>query len=348
MLVGVETMAKQTGKTKSESGLERARDRIQKRMDRASERFNDRINEREERAERKAGKWEFHEEWHGGSGGGDGCCGNGMHWHSHGWSNRGGGTLGFIWPLVSSLFGVFFLFILASVFDYFGYKTGGAIGANSFFSATAAFIYANLGLLFGLMLLFGYAKWLTRRFDLLRPFKPAVKAARTTAALWVVALLFVATGIYASNAFFTWFAWFFQTQLLAVFAIFAVLAYVGFFIKMRRMRRWAEGKAEGYAFCEECGGMHFRDRKEAKRAAATASGRASAYKEEKWGGGRYRRLYRSDDNKILGGVCGGIAEYFDIDPVLVRLLWVVAALVWGVGVLAYIIAWIIIPARPRN
>ena len=56
-----------------------------------------------------------------------------------------------------------------------------------------------------------------------------------------------------------------------------------------------------------------------------------------------RRLYRSGRDKILGGVCGGIGEYLGVDPVIIRLLWIVATFAWGTGVLAYIIAWIIIP-----
>ncbi len=60
---------------------------------------------------------------------------------------------------------------------------------------------------------------------------------------------------------------------------------------------------------------------------------------------RAKRLYRSKKSKILGGVCGGLAEYFNVDPVVIRLLWVVLTLVYGVGILAYIIAWIIIPEK---
>ena len=59
-----------------------------------------------------------------------------------------------------------------------------------------------------------------------------------------------------------------------------------------------------------------------------------------------KRLYRSRKEKMLGGVCGGLAEYFDIDPVLVRILFVVAVFAGGSGVLAYIICWIIIPEQP--
>jgi len=61
-----------------------------------------------------------------------------------------------------------------------------------------------------------------------------------------------------------------------------------------------------------------------------------------------KRLYRSDTQKIIGGVCGGIGEYFDVDPVLIRIIAVMLAIGPGVGVLAYIIAWIIIPERPHD
>ncbi len=60
------------------------------------------------------------------------------------------------------------------------------------------------------------------------------------------------------------------------------------------------------------------------------------------------RLYRSNKDKILAGVCGGLGEYFKVDPVIVRLLWVVFSLVYGVGILIYIIAWIIVPVNPNQ
>ena len=60
-----------------------------------------------------------------------------------------------------------------------------------------------------------------------------------------------------------------------------------------------------------------------------------------------KRLYKSRNDKMLGGVCGGIAEYFDIDPTLVRLGWVLFCALGGSGFLAYIIAAIIIPRRPE-
>lgn len=56
-----------------------------------------------------------------------------------------------------------------------------------------------------------------------------------------------------------------------------------------------------------------------------------------------KRLYCSESNKMLCGVCGGIAEYFKIDPTLVRLGWAILTLAGGAGILSYIVAAIIIP-----
>jgi phage shock protein C len=58
-----------------------------------------------------------------------------------------------------------------------------------------------------------------------------------------------------------------------------------------------------------------------------------------------KRLYRSDSEKMIAGVCGGIAEYINLDPTMVRLLWVIFGFMGGSGILAYIIAAIIIPNR---
>lgn len=60
-----------------------------------------------------------------------------------------------------------------------------------------------------------------------------------------------------------------------------------------------------------------------------------------------RRIYRSDNDKMIAGVCGGIGEYFNIDPTLIRLAWVIISIPTALfgGLIAYIIAAIIIPTR---
>ena len=59
-----------------------------------------------------------------------------------------------------------------------------------------------------------------------------------------------------------------------------------------------------------------------------------------------KKVYRSRRDKIIGGVAGGIAEYFEIDPVWIRLLFVLMLFAGGFGLLAYLICWIIIPLEP--
>jgi len=57
-----------------------------------------------------------------------------------------------------------------------------------------------------------------------------------------------------------------------------------------------------------------------------------------------KRLYRPRTERLIGGVCSGIGHYFDTDPNLIRIIWVVLTLLSvGIGVIAYIVAWIIIP-----
>lgn len=62
-----------------------------------------------------------------------------------------------------------------------------------------------------------------------------------------------------------------------------------------------------------------------------------------------KRLYKSRDQKVLDGVCGGLAEYFHVDAVLIRVLWVILSVFVGeviFGILAYLIAMVIMPAKP--
>jgi phage shock protein C len=59
-----------------------------------------------------------------------------------------------------------------------------------------------------------------------------------------------------------------------------------------------------------------------------------------------QRLFKSEKDKVFDGVCGGIGEYLGIDPVIVRLLWILLVIFGGTGVVAYLVAMLIIPKRP--
>jgi phage shock protein C len=60
-----------------------------------------------------------------------------------------------------------------------------------------------------------------------------------------------------------------------------------------------------------------------------------------------RRLYRSRTESVIGGVCGGVAEYLDVDPSIVRILWAILGLVTGgIFVVLYVVMWIVVPEAP--
>ena len=59
--------------------------------------------------------------------------------------------------------------------------------------------------------------------------------------------------------------------------------------------------------------------------------------------GVQRRIFRNPNDKLVGGVCSGLGNYFDIDPVIIRLIWAASIIMAGFGIIAYVIAWIVIP-----
>lgn len=61
-----------------------------------------------------------------------------------------------------------------------------------------------------------------------------------------------------------------------------------------------------------------------------------------------KRLYKIEQGKMVAGVCGGIAEYFELDPTLVRLAWVIFTALGGSGIIAYILCAAIFPQKPEE
>ncbi|MFC2134871.1 PspC domain-containing protein [Bacteroidota bacterium] len=61
-----------------------------------------------------------------------------------------------------------------------------------------------------------------------------------------------------------------------------------------------------------------------------------------------KRLYRSREDKVIAGVCGGVAEYFNTDPIWIRLAAVVLLFIHGIGLILYILAWVLVPENPNQ
>jgi phage shock protein C len=87
--------------------------------------------------------------------------------------------------------------------------------------------------------------------------------------------------------------------------------------------------ADGSNFCYNCGAM--------QAANSTAAGCTAR-----------KRLVRSTNDKKIAGVAAGLADYFDLDPTIIRLVWLLAILFAGTGLIAYIILWIALPAGPTG
>jgi phage shock protein C len=59
-----------------------------------------------------------------------------------------------------------------------------------------------------------------------------------------------------------------------------------------------------------------------------------------------KKLYKSNTNKVMAGVCGGLAEYFDFDASIIRIIWALSVLLLGTGILVYIVCALVIPNNP--
>jgi phage shock protein C len=90
--------------------------------------------------------------------------------------------------------------------------------------------------------------------------------------------------------------------------------------------------ADGSKFCYSCGHQLATD---AARVSSAPVGAQPG-----------KRLMRSSQDKKIGGVCAGLADYFDLDPTIVRVVWLLAIFCAGTGFLAYIVLWIVLPLAP--
>lgn len=88
--------------------------------------------------------------------------------------------------------------------------------------------------------------------------------------------------------------------------------------------------ADGSKFCYNCGAKLMADAAPAATAVVPP----------------VKRLMRSSRDKKIAGVCAGLADYFDLDPTIVRVVWLLAILFGGTGLLIYIILWIVLPVAP--
>jgi phage shock protein C len=231
------------------------------------------------------------------------------------WFHR---TFGVVGPLISGVFG---LLIFALVIWVIGIAN---FSGSTFLAAIRSFLMANTGLFFLVFLFFAYTSYFSRvSRRAYAPFSPFVTAAGIGIALWIMGNVFGLVGDYTGVLMLSLAGQFLNGAVLfQIFFVVLLIAYAVYFVRQAFGRPTVK---EGRVVMKK-----------------PAASRASKKEPE------IRRLYRSGKDRILGGVCGGIAEYLGVDPVIIRLIWVISAFAWGTGILAYVIAWIIIPRNPEH
>jgi len=237
----------------------------------------------------------------------------GESWDS--WFHR---TFGVVGPLISSVFG---LLVFALVIWVMGIAN---FSGSVFLLSIRSFLMSSIGIFFLIFLFFSYASYFSKiNRKAYAPFSPLVMAAGIGIVLWIIGHVFGMVGDYTGILTLSLTGQFLTgSALFQLFFVVLLIGYVVYFV------RGYLGKP-----------VASEERIVMKRPAAVRASRS---------GPEIRRLYRSGKDKILGGVCGGIAEYLGVDPVIIRLIWVISVFAWGFGILAYIIAWIIIPRNPDH
>lgn len=232
------------------------------------------------------------------------------------WFHR---TFGIVGPLISGIFGIIILSLIVWLISFVNLGVG-----SVFLSNVNAFLLANLGLFFLIFLFFSYTSYFSRASPkAYRSFSPIVVAIGITITFWIAMQAMDISNLSLNIPWFSTVTFYIGANLPYIFLFFLFIGYLVLAIKVT-FEMPKKALEEGVRMTKE------------------------RPKIEKTRPGEIHRLYRSGEDKILGGVCGGIAEYLGVDPVIIRLLWIVGTLAWGFGILLYIICWIVIPRNPKH
>ncbi len=230
------------------------------------------------------------------------------------WFNK---TLGWAGPLISGIFGLLSLVLCVWVLGFMNFQI-----RNNILSGMHSFFLANLGLFFLIFIFFSYTSYFSRNHKkLYLPFSPILDALGFVIGAWVILRIIGIVGIYENISTIYTIAFYVEKNL---FWIFWFIVFFGYFILLIKI------------LSKECI-KNTNNNIMVKKVSKTKTSKKEI-----------TRIYRSGEERILGGVCGGIAEHLNVDPVLIRLIWIIFALAWGSGILVYIIAWVIIPRNPKH
>jgi phage shock protein C len=258
-----------------------------------------------------------------------------MHERERHYDHRFDQPYGIFVPLIGSIIGLLVLLLVIQ-----GLTT--ITGEGLWPMHIATFLKNYLGFLFVLMLVGGYVSYLSRKYRPFRWVAPLIGGVIFFLMFWLISILLSSLSSDLANPILQTIATQFTFLVLPLTLLVVVLGYVGLFFS------------------------HYHDderplppppRPVMPVQPPTAPGQppistpppTTTWAQPSMPPVPPARLYRSGKERILGGVCGGIAEYFNIDPVIIRVVFVIGmVLSFGVLVLGYILMWILIPRNPDH
>lgn len=224
-------------------------------------------------------------------------------------------TFGVLGPLITSVIGIIIMVLLTWVISFINNSI-----QSWLLNDINAFLTGNIGVFFMLMLFFSYTSHFSKvNYRLYRLFSPVSVAVGIATCFWIGAHALQIMNTTLNIAFISSLVSYISQSIFLVFWLFLCVGYIVLAIIIATEKTLYQHE---------------------ERAVERTKPVKAQNSEE------VRRLYRSCKDKILGGVCGGIAEYLGIDPTIIRILWIIGTLAWGFGILLYIILWIIVPRNP--
>jgi len=226
-------------------------------------------------------------------------------------------TFGLLGPFVSSVIGIIIFGLIVWVMNFVNAKIGVWL-----LTEISLFLTNNMGLFFLIFVFFSYTSYFSKFYHkVYMLFSPVSVAFGAAVCFWIVANVLSTVNVSIGSPVLSAIAFHVSENIFSLFWLFLCVGYLVLAVILVTKRTVCCGEEE-----------------------AAKAEKARPYRSREQEG----RLYRSGKDRILGGVCGGIAEYLGVDPVIIRLLWVAGSLAWGFGILLYIICWIIIPRNPNH
>jgi phage shock protein PspC (stress-responsive transcriptional regulator) len=231
------------------------------------------------------------------------------------WYDRTFGPFG---PVLSSIFAVIILLIVLYLLGLFG-------GQRPWFLEIQQFLEPLLIIFILVFLISAYTNYLTKKIKMFRFISPLIGTLVFIFWFWVALEIIAIIGQAFDISILTSFSTIFGILIIPIALLILIIGYASIFTSSQK--KYRQDQQTSYS----------------------SNSNQQNTPPPQYADGQYKRLYRSGKDKIVGGVLGGIAEYFNVDPTIIRILYVIFLLMsFGTMVLAYIVGWILIPRNPNH